>query len=166
MKLLILVTYFITENLGDNMFYWDLKPYVWKENNTVKGSIFYASRVISQLCNQRLKNFHQVQGGYLGFMKALKRNSYVLTDKGNVSVTKTDMWIPFMEPGLIKDANKFTFFESKEMVVIVPRYKIEIIYKIVLGVMRSLNFIGMCLIVASIAGVIIWFIVSMLYLNT
>ena len=144
------------------VFYWDLPPYIWKENGTVKGSIKQHFKMYEKICNNHKSEFFQVKGGYKGFIKALYRQTYVETDKGNISTHANDTWIPFLNSTEQSDPFDYlvSYFTSKEMVVIMPRYRIEILYKISLGLLRSVNFAMLCFILALLAGIIIWFIVS------
>ena len=149
------------------IFYWDLPPYIWKENGTVKGSIKQNFKMFEKFCGNHKSEFYQVKGGYKGFMEALYRQTYVETDKGNVSVKLNDTWIPFINSS--EQSPPFDYLEtystSKEMVIIVPRNKIEIMYKISLGLLRSVNFVVLCFILALLTGIVIWFIVSF-FVNT
>ena len=166
MKLPLSLTWFVAIVSGSTrVFYWDVKPYIWKEGNHTMGSIPYTLQAVTQLCNFPPMKFYHVEGGYKEWMEALVRNTVVLTDHGRVDISNRDMWVPFMEPREVRGGKTITFFEPKQMVVIVPRYKIEIMYKILLGVRRSFNFLAVCLIMAFIAGALIWFIVSMICLN-
>ena len=144
------------------VFYWDLPPYIWKENDTVKGSFKQNFKMFERFCDNHKSEFYHVKGGYKGFMEALYRQTYVETDKGNLSINVNDTWIPFINSS--EQSTPFnsvvTYFTSKEMVVIVPRYKIEIMYKISLGLLRSVNFVVLCLILAFLAGIVVWFLVS------
>ena len=145
-----------------HIFYWDLPPYIWKDNGTVKGSIKEWVRTFEKLCNVPKSEFFQVKGGYKDFVEVLYRQTYVETDKGNVTVNTTDFWVPFLNAS--EQSPPFdqmsTYFTSKGMVVIVPRYKIEILFKISRGLLRSVNIVVLCFILALLAGIIIWFIVS------
>ena len=156
------------------IFYWDVAPYIWKENETVKGSNVYAINMMETKCKGPKSAYYRVNGGYKGFSEALSSvldgKKIVETDKGNVDTNYDDAWIPFLNVSWLKEYQHsknstldiHTYFVSKEMVVIVPRYKIEILYKIAVGLKRSFNFLILCLILAILTGIIIWFLVSIL----
>ena len=150
-----------------NVFYWDMPPYIWKENGTVKGIFPQSIRTAEKFCNQQShSDFHQVKGGYKEFAKSLYRQTYVETDNGTISTSQNDSWIPFLNAS--EQSARFNYLTtlstSKEMVVVVPRYKIEILHKIGVGLLRSRNFVALCFILALMAGIIVWFIVSKLSL--
>ena len=154
------------------VFYWNVPPYIWKENGTVRGSMRYFMDTMETKCKQPESVYYQVKGGYKGFTEALhsvvRGQKFVDTDKGKIDTKNDDGWMPFLNVSWLK-ANKhsenitgepFTFSVSKEMVVIVPRYKIEIMYKIANGFIRSFNFVILCLILTLVTGIIIWLLVS------
>ena len=128
--------------------------------------------MIETKCKAPKSVYYQVKGGYKGFSEALNRvlkgQSFVDTDEGKVDTKNDDGWMPFLNASWLKEnkysenqqAEPFTMFESKEMVVIVPRYKIEILYKVALGLKRSFNFLILCLILALVTGIIVWLLVS------
>ena len=145
-----------------SVFYWNVPPYIWKENETVDGSFKRSIQYGESFCFQPRSEFYQVKGGLKGFIEALHRQSYVETDKGNISTHFSDAWIPLLNSSFYNSsAHPSAYFLSNEMVVIVPRYKIDILYKIGLGLLRSVNFVVLCLALALLAGIIVWLLVSL-----
>ena len=166
MTILLVLLFFLPTHYASitkRIFYWDVPPYIWKENGRVKGIFKQSIEVSEKLCNHHFHSeFYRVKGGYKGFVRALNRQTYVETDKGNITTNFTDSWVPFMNSSEENLSLHFlkTMSTSNEMVVVVPRYKIEILYKIGLGLLRSGNFVVICLILALLAGITVWFIVS------
>ena len=94
--------------------------------------------------------------------------TFVETDKGIINTNPDDAWLPLlnvtMKEGYKEIKQPYTFFVSKELVVIIPRYKIEILHKIALGINRSVNFVLSCVLLALVAGMIVWFLVSSIWI--
>ena len=145
----------------ESIFYWDIPPYIWKENDTVTGSLLHMRRTYEALCNGARAEFYRVKGGYKGFMEALNKQTDVETDKGIISRNLNDTWLPYLNAS-VPSFFLSTYYTTQEMVIIVPRYKIEILHKIGLGLLRSGNFVVLCVILAFLAGIFVWFIVSFL----
>ena len=150
------------------VFYWDVPPYIYEENGTIKGSMRHSIDMWERFCANPKSRFYKVKGGYKGFGEALqsvmKGQSFVDTDLGNITTRHDDAWLPLLNVSLKEEYKEikqpYTFFVSKELVVMIPRYKIEILHKINLGVNRSLNFVVSCVALALVAGMIVWFLVS------
>ena len=53
------------------IFYWDVAPYIWKENETIKGSFVYAINMMETKCKGPKSAYYRVNGGYKGFSEAL-----------------------------------------------------------------------------------------------
>ena len=145
----------------DNYFYWDVPPYIWKENGTVTGSLVHIKRTFEKLCNDPKAEYYRVKGGYKEFMEAVNKKTDVETDRGIISRHPNDTWLPYLNSSALEPSFfPSTYYTTQEMVVIIPRYKIEILHKIGLGLLRSGNFVVLCVILAFLAGILIWFIVS------
>ena len=152
------VTCFVSAQ--NRIFYWDVPPYIWKENGTVTGSLVHIRRKFEALCNDPKAEFYRVKGGYKGFMEALIKKTDVETDEGVFNRHPYDIWLPYLNSSAQPPFFPSTYYTTQEMVVIIPRYKIEILHKVGLGLLRSGNFVVLVLILAFPAGILIWFIVS------
>ena len=165
---LLIVIFFVDTSYASRMrsvFYWNVPPYIWKKNEIVDGSFKRSIQFGENMCFQPKSEFYQVKGGYKGFIEALDRQSYVETNKGNISTHFSDAWIPLLNSTFYdSSAHPMTYFTSNEMVVIVPQYKIGILYKIgLVGLLRAINFVVLCLTLALLAGILVWFLVSFMY---
>ena len=164
MELFIILILISTSECSRWVYYWDVPPYIWKENGTVKGSIPLFYGAMEKMCSYPKTKYFRIEGGYQEFNKGISGEvNTVMTDQGvkNSSIPLPGIiyWAPYMNTTLGSGTSAFTFWDSGKMAVIVKRSRIQILAKILKGLRRTYNIMAISLFFAMLVGISIWLMV-------
>ncbi|XP_057294969.1 uncharacterized protein LOC130623496 [Hydractinia symbiolongicarpus] len=145
--------------------YWEQKPFIHNESNVLKGILVDIMKNGKDHCHDESSN---------KFMKMVRvassRKEYNQILLHNISTYFNDnittLWGPVLfsseaSQNLMKlkpDHLLYQLMISKHMVVVVPRYRIELLFKTWQGLLNSSQVVMVTIVTSICVGILIWFV--------